>query len=157
MLYYTNIWAYSIQWASRWYTDSTSCNWQQKQRAAMFLPTPLTPDGGRDRTIPPLPSPASPLRSAPQSATAVRALDGGTPEPHTGAKRTRARSSRPVKPGSCAPAEPPLLSSPSVVRFTSGQAGSCDASHCVRRRRRGLLERWGPPPLVAGTSSFLPR
>ncbi|XP_065794533.1 uncharacterized protein [Muntiacus reevesi] len=54
---------------------------------------------------------ASPRRSAPQSATAVRALDGGTPEPHTGAKRTRARSSRPVKPGSCAPAEPPLLSS----------------------------------------------
>ncbi|EAW93723.1 hCG2012994, partial [Homo sapiens] len=37
---------------------------------------------------------------APQSAPATRALDCGTPEPRTEAKRTRARSPRPAKPGS---------------------------------------------------------
>ena len=108
-------------------------------------PSPPQPGAGAGPFLP-RPSPASPpshpLRGASQSATAVPALDVGTPEQPTGAKRTRARSTRPREARLLHPwgTSPPVLA---AVRSTPGQAGSCDASLGVRGRRRGLLGRSG--------------
>ncbi|XP_046525567.1 uncharacterized protein LOC124243707 [Equus quagga] len=114
---------------------------------------------GRGRTTPPPPltslvSLASSL-GAPQCAPAARVLDGGTPEPHTGAKRREHEA--PAREAGLL--HPRGTSSPALaaVRSTPGQAGSCDASLCVRGRRRGLLGRsWSLlPRLLAPRASSL--
>lgn len=87
---------------------------------------------------------------------AAWALDGGKPEPNTGAKRTRARSSRPARPGSCTPRNLPFCARGGAFYSRPGRELRCLAPspRASAGASRALPE---PPPLAAGTPSFLLR
>lgn len=113
---------------------------------------------GQEHCSPPLASLASLASSpgAPQTAPAAWALDGGKPEPNTGAKRTRARSSRPARPGSCTPRNLPFCARSGAFHSRPGRELRCLAPspRASAGASRALPE---PPPLAAGTPSFLLR